>query len=364
MYQDTGVCLYCKAPLKIVADRKKKQLRLVVQLAVIAALATWAFLTFRDTFRLGSSDTPKSSVVRPPQQPNAPLPVAQEEETHHTGIVQGSPEGAFRDLLSAVERSDAATARKYVMKGKLKSYQSDQEMLSDLNALSVSDAKIVKSKTKEGKAVLVIHGGAEGITDASGKTAPVIGTIKMIAQDGGWKLFSQMWDINPPNDPVPDAMSWLDSEQSGSKSQQAARTTLQERGIEYNADNFQSAVARGQPDLVKLFLAAGMSPNVKMANDETMTMFQLALLSLQGKTPQFSEIVKDMVRAGADLNARTPTRMTPLMQAALACQTEVVKSMIQAGADVNAKDHLGNTARVYAQSCPGLDQILIRAGVK
>ncbi len=360
MYQDTDVCLYCKAPLKVVSDRKKKQIRLVVQIAAILILGIWGFLTFSRSFRPGRSDTSKSVSDEKPQQIHVPKIEATSPGTRD---VTGSPVAAFNDLMSAIARSDAATARKYVLREKLKSYRSDAEMLSDLNALSTHDAKIVSSKVKEGKAVLVVHAEANGITDASGKVAPVIGTIKMIAQDGGWKLFRQMWDINPTTDPVPEAMSWLDSEpSSGTGSQQAAKSALEARGIEFDVDHFQFAVAKGETDLVMLFLQAGMSPNVRMANNEAMTMFQLALLSLhEGKSP-YSDIVIAMVKAGANLNARRPTGMTPLMEAAIACQNTVVDSMIQARADVNAKDNWGNTAIFYSRNCSGMEQILKRSG--
>ena len=53
---------------------------------------------------------------------------------------------------------------------------------------------------------------------------------------------------------------------------------------------------------------------------------------------------KNLIEAGADLNATDEVGFTPLMYAASKNYTDVVKELILAGADVNAQDKMGNTA--------------------
>ena len=77
-----------------------------------------------------------------------------------------------------------------------------------------------------------------------------------------------------------------------------------------------------------------------------------------GKTPlmfaaEFNEnpeIIKILIGAGADVNARDKKNRTALMFAASNnYNIEIVKTLIMSGADVNAKDKDGKTALTYAE---------------
>ena len=59
--------------------------------------------------------------------------------------------------------------------------------------------------------------------------------------------------------------------------------------------------------------------------------------------------VKDLIKSGAQVDARGNAEMTPLMVAAAAGHGGVVKALLDAGADPNLKDAKGQTAQQYAR---------------
>src|SRR4029077_676507 len=75
------------------------------------------------------------------------------------------------------------------------------------------------------------------------------------------------------------------------------------------------------------------------------------------------QIVSDLVAAGADVNSRDETGLTPLMMAAAAGNAEIASTLITAGADVNAKNTEGHTALDLAEK-PEVIDVLKKAGAK
>ena len=69
-------------------------------------------------------------------------------------------------------------------------------------------------------------------------------------------------------------------------------------------------------------------------------------------------IVKALIAAGADVNAKNDDGETPLMWST---DETTVKALIKAGADVNARDRKGRTPLMYQYS-PKVDKVLIDAG--
>jgi ankyrin repeat protein len=67
----------------------------------------------------------------------------------------------------------------------------------------------------------------------------------------------------------------------------------------------------------------------------------------------YTERVKELIKAGTNVNTRDDEGRTALMVASDEGRTEIVELLISAGADVNAKDMNGDTALMYAANSPG-----------
>ena len=158
-----------------------------------------------------------------------------------------------------------------------------------------------------------------------------------------------------------------------SRSREAARRELEQKGIAYSDAVFFESAKRGEVNTVKLFLAAGMNPDMRNEKGDTVLMNALGanadpvvevllkagadpnartsngstalhLAALTGNAPSGQLLVAYK----ADVNAKSDIGETPLMIAALRGQSELVKTFLRAGADVNARDNRGETPLMHA----------------
>ena len=136
----------------------------------------------------------------------------------------------------------------------------------------------------------------------------------------------------------------------------AARAELAQKNIPYNEAVFARAVEEGDTDAVELFLAAGMSPEVKDATGRT------ALIDAASRGS--NNISQKLLSKGADVNARDATGSTALMESALGGHQETTKVLLGQGADVNLADNNGKTAliRAASQGHTGIVRMLINKG--
>jgi ankyrin repeat protein len=125
-----------------------------------------------------------------------------------------------------------------------------------------------------------------------------------------------------------------------------ARRELFLRGYSYKPDEFLDKAKDGDTLGVKLFLIAGMSPEVR--NDAGETPLLLAARY------DHAQVERALLEKGADVNARDKRGFTPLMRAVLNGSEEAVKTVMEFKPDLNAQttdpdpDTSGSTALMYA----------------
>ena len=113
------------------------------------------------------------------------------------------------------------------------------------------------------------------------------------------------------------------------------------------------AVSNGNRELVQLLLSrgarvTGTGSTILMRLDDDAT----------------SDLVWDLINAGANVNAKSETGDTPLMAAAYEENGEILKTLLEAGADVNSKNEDGQTALMVAAEHGRLQNVraLVLAG--
>jgi ankyrin repeat protein len=157
--------------------------------------------------------------------------------------------------------------------------------------------------------------------------------------------------------------------------QEEARLKLGQKKIPYNADAFINYARGGNLEVVRLFLLAGMSPEVtskigdiplvEAARYDRGAVVKLLLAKgadpnvtdlRQGATPLmwaavrgYDGVVQLLLANGAKVNARNPKNgMTALMSAALGGKAGAIKLLLAKGANVNATDNINRTALILA----------------
>jgi ankyrin repeat protein len=76
------------------------------------------------------------------------------------------------------------------------------------------------------------------------------------------------------------------------------------------------------------------------------------------------DIVKELINAGANVDAKNNSDITALIQASIGGELDIVKELISAGANVDAIDNSNSSALIYASKLGLLDIVkeLISAG--
>jgi ankyrin repeat protein len=138
----------------------------------------------------------------------------------------------------------------------------------------------------------------------------------------------------------------------------AARERLALKNIPFNEAAFARAVDEGDTGSVDLFLAAGMSPDVRDGAGGT------ALIGAAARGR--NDISRKLLRGGADVNARDADGSTALMQSAAGGHQETTEVLLAAGADLNLRDNKGQTALIRAAARGHADVVrkLIRSGAR
>lgn len=167
--------------------------------------------------------------------------------------------------------------------------------------------------------------------------------------------------------------------------QKALRTAISE-GADVNArDGTALAIAAvlGNTDVVRTLINAGADVNASVedgftalhccvfASDPSIKVLLKELVGIEtygNATDLYSsastagDIVKMLIKAGADVNAQSDAGLTALMFAATYGNINIVKELINAGANVNMQDIQGATALTYGVLNKSTVDALIKAG--
>jgi ankyrin repeat protein len=120
------------------------------------------------------------------------------------------------------------------------------------------------------------------------------------------------------------------------------------------------AAEKGHLRVVKILLAAGANPNVRVTTTHAGEVNPLIWAVLSRN----KEVVEVLLKAGAVVNPQTFHGEPALMTAVSLGEKEIIKTLLAAGANVNAKMFNGYTALMSAAGNfePEITTILISAG--
>ena len=128
---------------------------------------------------------------------------------------------------------------------------------------------------------------------------------------------------------------------------EADRALLVKRGYATDARGFQHAITEGDVDSVRVFLRTGMSPDVKL-DDIPVIHGPVFWGCVEGSRKEQGDhlgVLRTLIEAGADVNARDAQQFTPLMNAAFrSCPVAMFETLVAAGADPTLREGSGLTA--------------------
>jgi hypothetical protein len=136
-------------------------------------------------------------------------------------------------------------------------------------------------------------------------------------------------------------------------SQEEARNELSKRNIPYSDQVIFTYIATGNNEVVKLFLDAGTSPNIRTPQGQT----ALVVACLY----KHRDVVQTLLDAGADVNAKIDPWEAPLFYAVLSGDAGLVDLLLAKGADTSIKSKSGKTAATVAKEL-GHDDIAKKLG--
>jgi ankyrin repeat protein len=135
------------------------------------------------------------------------------------------------------------------------------------------------------------------------------------------------------------------------ESQEQARKELAKLSIKYSEEAFKNSLREGDFIAVKLFLTAGMDPNIifKEKREVPGHIYEVEEIPLSiaaGKG--YKDIVVFLLKKGVDINKKFGKGRTVLMVASYNGKSDIIKTLIDRGVEINAKDEHGKTALIDA----------------
>ena len=115
-------------------------------------------------------------------------------------------------------------------------------------------------------------------------------------------------------------------------------------GIPYTSEEFFERVKKGDKEIVELFLLAGMDPNTR----DKQGVPALAIAAMIGHTGIVKALVKKDAQIDARFNMSQPEEMTDATALIFSGNVDIIKILLKNGADVNAKTREGLTVLATA----------------
>jgi ankyrin repeat protein len=135
--------------------------------------------------------------------------------------------------------------------------------------------------------------------------------------------------------------------------QDAAARELERRRQPLDPESFLAHVRKGDLELVRLYLEAGMGPETTGADGQP---------ALAAAVPH-REVMLALLEAGADPNAPDAEHEPPLASVIrLGGHYELAELLLDRGADPDAAGHNGYTPLMYAVDLPRLARLLLERG--
>ncbi|MGH9822900.1 MAG: ankyrin repeat domain-containing protein [Blastocatellia bacterium] len=176
----------------------------------------------------------------------------------------------------------------------------------------------------------------------AGSVRAVIGARRVMA------LFFVV--LASPHVTTPNGMGSIPSQLQGSATVAQARHELERRGIEYSGKAFVENAGNGNTTVIALFIDAGMNINVKGDSGQT----ALIAAASSGECPA----VELLLNRGASVNAKDDDGATALHGASGSVDDfKCVKALIDHGGDVNARTSTGRTPLVEVVLLPQMPEV-------
>jgi hypothetical protein len=241
----------------------------------------------------------------------------------------------YKSYQKAIAQGDAAGAKFYLSAGRREQLakKSNDEALSEMNVLSPKEKLRLHEEIIDGDDATLIVRAVVADNDSTGR-------IQFLKEQGTWKILSEMWDLggSPEDEPTADKVR-----QPENDAQRNALRKLREMGYpEPTGDFLTGAAVEGNLEVVKLFIAAGYSPDTKA--DGTPPIVSAAMFGRP-------HVVQYLIEAGADVNAVDEVNTTALIRIGTDCdKTEIVRLLVKAGARADIKSAGGMNAIELAEA--------------
>lgn len=355
--KNSTVCIYCQAPLKkpeSPAGRRRSVFGCYVIFLIFVAVVL--FVEYPKIKKLFVNE-----------------PETTERQTHERTrsskdlqaggyINEVSGLDAYRNVMKAIQKSDAEQARKYVTNKRWKELELELDgpnAIAELNAGCPVETDF-EVHDKNDRTVLIAKGKSELARDMQGNPALKVLIVKLAKEDGQWKVFSLECHHMPPANYKEEALKWLDEQpvQQG----QDLDSRLQAEGLRFGPQSCFVAIDEANVLAVKRCLSVGWDPN--KADSHDYRAIDAAIHSIARGSPADREILMLLINGGVDINTIGINGMTPLMMAATQCKVEIAKDLIQAKANLNIKNSEGITALGMSENCPEVKTLLISSSAR